>query len=118
MSPWRAILAAIVLMAAPAAEPGEEIGGHAEAWWREQHEALVAELEHAEARAEECEETEAPRAYDGVGGYAVRGRDGRIRWVEIKRCDEQRAAATAARGDLERFEERARRADVPPGWLR
>jgi len=117
MPTWRAALAAVLLLAAPSA-PADEIGGHDEAWWREQHEVLVAELEHAEARVEECEETEAPRAYDGVGGYAVRGRDGRIRWVEIKRCDEQRAALTAARGDLERFEERARRADVPPGWLR
>jgi hypothetical protein len=117
----RAVLAGLLLLAAPAApaeEAGETIGGHAEAWWRDEHEARVGALEHADALVEECEESEAPRAYHGVGGYAIRGRDGRVRWVEVKRCDEERAAARAARGDLERFEERARRAGVPPGWLR
>lgn len=118
MSSRRSLLAALLLLAAPFAGSAEEIDGHDETWWREEHEARVAELEYAEARVEECEETEAPRAYDGVGGYAVRGRDGRVRWVSIKRCDEQRASLTAAHGKLERFEERARRAEVPPGWLR
>lgn len=117
MPTWRPLLAAVLLLAARSAS-SEEIGGHDEGWWREEHEARVAEQEYADARVEECEETEAPRAYDGVGGYAVRSRDGRVRWVSIKRCDEQRAAREAARGDLERFEERARRAGVPPGWLR
>ncbi|MEB2346546.1 MAG: hypothetical protein OZ948_17610 [Deltaproteobacteria bacterium] len=116
MSSRRSLLAAILLLAAPAAS--EEIGGHDEGWWRDEHEARVAGLTLSEARARECEETEAPRVYDGIGGYTVRGRDGRVRWVAIKRCDEQRAAREAARGDLERFEERARRAGVPPGWLR
>jgi len=121
MRPRRAALALALLLAAPAAraqEAGERAGGHDEAWWREQHEALVSEALHLEALVGECQETEAPRAYDGVGGYAVRGRDGRVRWVEVKRCDEERASLSAARGDLERFEERARRAGVPPGWLR
>lgn len=115
-----AVLLAL-LLAAPAAaaeEPAEPVGGHDEAWWRDRHEELVAELAHREARVVECEESEAPRAYDGVAGYTVRGRDGRLRWVRIKRCEEERAARSAARGDLERFEERARRAGVPPGWLR
>lgn len=123
MSPRRTLLATALalLLAAPAVraeDAAERIGGHDEGWWRERHEALVAELEHLEARVDECEKSEAPRAYDGVGGYAIRGRDGRVRWVRIKRCDEERAALTATRGDLERFEERARRAGVPPGWLR
>jgi hypothetical protein len=117
MSSRCVLLAALLLLAAPAA-PAEEIAGHDEGWWRDEHEARVAELAYAEARVAQCEETEAPRAYDGVGGYTIRGRDGRLRWVSIKRCDEQRAALEAARGDLERFEERARRAGVPPGWLR
>jgi len=97
---------------------GEPIGGHEEAWWRDRHEALVAEVEWLAARAAACEEREAPRAYDGVEGYVVRGRRGRARWVAIKRCDEERADLAATRGELERFEERARRAGVPPGWLR
>jgi hypothetical protein len=119
MRSWRAgLLLPFLLAAAAAAEPGERIGGHDEAWWRETSEELVAALEQAEARVEECEESEAPRAYDGVAGYTIRGRDGRRRWVAIKRCDEQRAERTAARGELDRFEERARRAGVPPGWLR
>mgnify|MGYP005851896901 CR=1 FL=1 len=120
MSPAVAFLLA-VLLAAPAVsaeDPAERIGGHEEAWWRDRHEALVAELAYREARVAECEKSEAPPAYDGVAGYTVRGRNGRLRWVRIQRCDEERAAQTAARGDLERFEERARRAGVPPGWLR
>jgi hypothetical protein len=120
VGPLQRAIVAILLLAAPAArgEEPERIGGHDETWWRAAHEELVAELAHHEALVEECEESEAPRAYDGVAGYSIRGRDGRIRWVRIKRCDEERAALTATRGDLERFEERARRAGVPPGWLR
>lgn len=120
VEPLRRAALVLLLLAAPAArgEDSERIGGHDEGWWRERHEELVAELEHLEALVEECEESEAPSAYDGVAGYTTRGRDGRLRWVQIKRCDEERAARTAARGDLERFEERARRAGVPPGWLR
>ena len=116
----RTVLVGLLLLAAPATrgEESERIGGHDEAWWRTAHEELVAELAHLEALVAECEESEAPRAYDGVAGYSIRGRDGRIRWVRIKRCDEERAALVATRGDLERFEERARRAGVPPGWLR
>lgn len=121
MTPWRATAALLLLLVAPSARaesPDAPVGGHDEAWWRERHEELVSELEHLEARVEECEESEAPPAYDGVAGYTVRGRDGRPRWVEIKRCDEERAALTGTRADLERFEDRARRAGVPPGWLR
>lgn len=117
--PVAARFALLLAAAAAAAEtPGERIGGHEEAWWRDRHEELVAELRHREAVVAACEESEAPRAYDGVAGYTVRGRDGRLRWVRIKRCDEERAARSAAQGDLERLEERARRAGVPPGWLR
>jgi hypothetical protein len=115
----RGLVLALLLAAAPArAQDGEAIGGRDEAFWRERHEALVSEIEHLEALVEECEESEAPAAYDGVGGYTVRGREGRSYYVEIKRCDEERAALIAARGELDRFEERARRAGVPPGWLR
>ena len=65
-----------------------------------------------------CEAREAPPAYDGVAAYVTRGRDGRLREVEIKRCDDERADLDAARRELERFEEEARRLGVPPGWLR
>jgi len=100
------------------AEAGEGIGGHDEAWWRDRHEALVAEVEQLAERVAACEEREAPRAYDGIDGYVVRSRRGGHRWVAIKRCDDERADLAAARRALERFEERARRAGVPPGWLR
>lgn len=119
MAPLRAALL-LLLLAVPAAQAEEtrHAGGHDEAWWRERHAELTAELEHLEALVGECEESEAPPAYDGVAGYTIRGRDGRVRFVRIKRCEAERAARTAARGDLERFEEQARRAGVPPGWLR
>lgn len=121
MTPCRATVALLLLLVSrptSAESPDAAIGGHDEAWWRERHEELVSEVEHLEALVGECEQSEAPPAYDGVAGYTVRGRDGRPRWVQIKRCDEERAALSATRGDLERFEDRARRAGVPPGWLR
>lgn len=115
----RALLLVFLTAPAPvAADDPERIGGRDESAWREQAHALAGEIEWLEARVEECEESEAPPAYDGVGGYWVRGRDGRLRRVEVKRCDEQRAELSAARGALDRFEERARRLGVPPGWLR
>jgi hypothetical protein len=97
--------------------------GHAEErdadWWR----AAMASRERAvESSAEavvRCEEREAPPAYDGVAGYVVpSARDGRPRYVEVKRCDAERDALEAARAELARFEDEARRSDVPPGWLR
>jgi hypothetical protein len=90
-----------------------------ESWWRAAATAHASEIEASEEALAACEEREAPPAYDGVDGYVTRSRgDGRLRWVEVKRCDEERADLDAARTALERFEDEARRLEVPPGWLR
>jgi hypothetical protein len=90
-----------------------------EAWWRAAATAHASAIEAGEEALAACEEREAPPAYDGVDGYVTRSNgDGRLRWVEVKRCDEERAELDAARNALERFEDEARRGGIPPGWLR
>lgn len=115
-----AALALALSLCAPAARAGEgteRIGGHDAAWWGQQaraHERAVAGLEQA---LEACEEREAPPAYRNVPGQVFRGRDG-LRYRELARCDETRAALEAAEDARDAFEELARRLEVPPGWLR
>jgi hypothetical protein len=115
-------LVLLLVLCAPAAQAevdagAESIGGHDAAWWGAQaraHERAVADLERALAA---CEEREAPPAYRNVPGQVFRGRDG-LRYRELVRCDETRAELEAAEAAREAFEERARRLEVPPGWLR
>lgn len=112
-----AVVFAGSLSAAPLrADPAT--GAEGEAWWRAQHAARAAAVASLEREVAACEEREAPPAYDGIAGYVTRGRDGRLREVEIQRCDQQRADLEAARAELDRFEEQARRLGIPPGWLR
>jgi hypothetical protein len=115
-----AALALVLSLCASAAqaEAGDEtIGGHDEAWWSQQvraHERAVVRLGQA---LEACEEREAPPAYRNVPGQVFRGRDG-LRYREVARCDDARAALAAAEAARDAFEDRARRLEVPPGWLR
>ena len=74
-------------------------------------------IEALEQELDECEEREAPLAYQNVPGQIVRGRDG-IYYREIVRCDETREELEAARDALDEFEDLARKLGVPPGWLR
>jgi hypothetical protein len=121
MSPCpRALAIAALLALAAGSGAGAEglVGEHGESWWREQalaREDAVAACEDALAR---CAETEAPEGADVVDGYGIGRHRGRPVLVPLKRCDEERAGLEQARSDLERFEEVARRAGVPPGWLR
>lgn len=100
-----------------ASDATETIGGHDEAWWREGSAGRAGAVAACEEALASCEETEAPPAYDGIEGYVVLRRRG-PEFVRIKRCDDERAALDDARDALERFEEQARKLDVPPGWLR
>lgn len=111
---------AIALVQGAAPLRADPAPGEAEdpAWWRAQHAARAEAVANLERDVAACEAREAPPAYDGVAGYVTRGRDGRLRTVEIKRCDEERDVLAAARTELDRFEEEARRLGVPPGWLR
>lgn len=108
------VVSAVVAHADP-----DAIDEHDEAWWRAAMTSRETELAAQEMAVAACEEREAPPAYDDVDGYVTRSAgDGRLRYVEVRRCDEERAALEAARDEIERFEDDARRAGVPPGWLR
>jgi len=112
-------LVALLWAALPASAADPSQPERDESWWRAAMAAREAELASAEQAAAVCEEREAPPPYDGVDGYVTRGaRDGRPRFVEVRRCDEERAARDAARDAVTRLEDEARRLDVPPGWLR
>jgi hypothetical protein len=108
-----ALLSAFAASADPAA-----VDGHEEAWWRAAITSRESQVASSEQAVTECEEREAPAAYDGVDGFVKQRPDGRLQVVQIRRCDRERDALEAARSDLERFEDGARRAGVPPGWLR
>ena len=114
------VLALLLSLYAPAAHGEDEpetIGGHDAAWWGREaraHERAIAGLEQEVAA---CEEREAPPAYRNVPGQVFRGRDG-LRYREVARCDDARAELEAAEAARDAFEERARRLEVPPGWLR
>ena len=75
------------------------------------------EIERVEQELSDCEEREAPPAYENVPGQVYRGRDG-YRYREVVRCDDLRDELVAAREALDEFEDLARRLGVPPGWLR
>jgi hypothetical protein len=112
-----ALLTLLCAAGGHAEAPVETIGGHDTVWWSAQARAHEREIEGLEQDVTACEEREAPRAYRNVPGQVYRGRDG-LRYRELKRCDEQRAALKAAREAQEEFEDLARRLEVPPGWLR
>jgi hypothetical protein len=102
---------------APAAS-GETVGGMGQEQWRERAGALATDVEHLEKRLEVLEEQGADHMptsssrnnvpHRRYSKYRARYRE----WESVGR------KLDAARGKLERFEERARRAGVPPGWLR
>ena len=117
-SPCAVSLLFALSVAAGAAEPRETIAGHDEAWWRESAVRRAQAVTDLEQEVETCEKTEAPTGADVADGYGVGHVRGRPALVPLKRCDEERARLEQARGDLERFEDLARRLDVPPGWLR
>lgn len=111
------LLLGLCASAALAGDEPETIGGRDAIWWGQQaraHERAVAALEQELAA---CEEREAPPAYRNVPGQVFRGRDG-LRYREVLRCDDARAELEAAEAARDAFEERARRLEVPPGWLR
>ena len=137
LSPWGAIAGTLnVHPSAPAApsEPTEAqprattlrepatpaIGGRSEADWRDGALQRQRALASAQTALAACEEREAPEPVRDYAGYyrpAARPRDG-YRWVGIKSCDDARTDLSDAQRDLDDFEEQARKAAVPPGWMR
>jgi len=109
----------LLLCAVPAQAGGEleTIGGRDRVWWSRQALAHERAIERLEQELAECEEREAPPAYQNVPGQVYRGRDG-YRYRELVRCDDLRDELGAARDAQDAFEDLARRLGVPPGWLR
>ncbi len=97
---------------------GEEYRyGHPRSWWRDKYgeiESEIAVLEAEVARLEEMGADNLP--------LSARRDASRRRYSNYRKRHRAWKAATRdlekARDRLERFEERARRSDVPPGWLR
>lgn len=99
--------------ASPAAAPAEErIGGRTEAEWREaaeQHRLEIAQLEEREAAC----------ANDAFRWTHSAGRDAYDEEAaEADACRRVKSDLSTQRMQLERLEENAQRAAVPPGWLR
>jgi hypothetical protein len=95
----------------------ETVGGRDQIWWSSEARAHEHAIEELEQELADCEEREAPPAYQNVPGQVVRGRDG-LYYREIVRCDETREALEVAREKQDEFEDLARKLGVPPGWLR
>ena len=115
--PTASLLLLLGALPAPAEEGPETIGGHDPVWWSSEARAHEREIERLEQDLAECEEREAPPAYQNVPGQIYRGHDG-YRYREVVRCDDLRDELAAARDALDEFEDLARRLGVPPGWLR
>ena len=117
----RSVVALLCLLVSAGPARGQDadtIAGRSQNEWRGEMMALERAVERAEAALAACEEREAPAAYDGIDAVITQDRRGRLRGVELTRCDEQRLDQSESRAALEDFEESARRSGVPPGWLR
>jgi len=80
-------------------------GGHDETWWRSSSISHTEAVERAEAAIERCEAAD-DRRRDSSG------------LTPLGACDSAKKGLEAAEEKLDRFEEQARRAEVPAGWLR
>ena len=96
----------------PAAPSAAELQLAAEANWREQATRLDARIAELAPEAKRCE-TDHVNLSPGDGS-----RKRRKELAEAQACDEAEQALAEARKEREALAERARQADVPPGWLR
>jgi len=95
----------------------ERPGGLPESAWRQQHERILSDIAWLEQRQAELEASGGDRVPPNRRGRISRQRYARYQaeheaWLQTGR------KLTSARRRLDRFEERARKAGVPPGWLR
>ncbi len=98
--------------------PEEKPEGRDESWWRGQHVRHVERVAELEAEIAEWErlgvtQPPAPRNFSNASRRQWQRYMGR--WKARQRAERE---LETARKSLARFEERARRAGVPPGWLR
>ena len=94
-------------------------GGHDEAWWRAQHRRHLNDVENArDAAARANDISNYPAYYRGSSQHErrhARNAAKRARGAAVKQAEERVRAAEKKLAD---FLEGARRAGVPPGWLR
>jgi len=123
-APAQAPAAAEPVPAAAAEMP--QPGGHDEVWWRTKSQEMHRKAEDARSAydAEHAEdEDDAGKIYATGGHRGKRGRRG-VAAAALSGNDygpsveELKGEAERAERDLVDFEEQARRAGVPPGWLR
>ena len=91
----------------PAAQPAPApvapaASGHDEAWWKEQRRSLQAALDDALAKLAEAEKNNLKYGYNDAQALYKK----------------QVGAVAEARLAIDRLHDEARRAGVPPGWLR
>lgn len=94
------------------ADGAEKVGGHEEAWWREQAHRYVSDIERLEAGVEQCEDMRAPRPEKLKRQHYDR------KMGALERCASDKSTLEVTRRQQENFLERARLQGVPPGWLR
>ncbi len=105
---------------AAAAPAAEKIGGDSEAGWRARVSKIRGEIADLETRHEECKRNPPgmPGRFDPVKGYVVNRRQLERAEAKADDCGNASSQLGYKRIELERLEERARVAGVPPGWLR
>jgi hypothetical protein len=90
--------------------------GQDERRWRSRAEGLRANVSRLEREVDEADRAATRSAYDGpMDRYGYVNTE-HTRWVA--RAQQAREALAGARKAVEDFEEEARRAGIPPGWLR
>jgi len=89
----------------PLAEP-TRLGGRSEDSWRAEAQRLERKVQSLEADLERAETARSNAFTLSSSAYYER---------KVKRIEQN---LEAARGEIDQLEERARRLEVPPGWLR
>lgn len=91
----------------------EQIGGHTRDQWRRRHLAARSKVGHLEKRLQDLEE--GPQVVHRASRHKGVWYDGENTAAERVRLEREIAVAKA---ELQKIEDEARRAGVPPGWLR
>jgi hypothetical protein len=106
----------------PGAARGRQIeeelpGGLPEATWRDRHERIIEQVAALEQQRADLEAAGGDRRPPNRRGRISRSRYANY-WAKHEAWLKAGRDLAKARRRLESFEERARRAGVPPGWLR
>lgn len=106
-------------LGAPAArsEPDERPGGLDEQTWRSRRKTLVTRIDWLQTTIDACP-SGPPRGRNADGSRRMKRQHYDRKSTQWEQCSNAKAQLTGAELALRNFDERARRAGVPPGWLR